>query len=168
MDTTTNSDETLAITGPDTFVAGRSPRPVHAGRGRSIGAGTVYPQLNFPLPSLPIASETMAELRHQHADIVEKAPSRAVVLTLSAEMIAEVSSRRRVRRITFAASAPLRAAPAAGELSLAPPELRSFERLSARTEALPADEEVFLADVLPRVDPSKVRLEEDDLEGLAP
>ena len=87
-----------------------------------------------------------------------------VVLELSAEIIAEATPYRRVRRAAIATLASLRAATAGGVLELGRGELRWLDRLSAAAEALPDDEEAFIAQALPLVDSAKVRLEEYELE----
>ena len=80
MSTTTNSYDTLAISHLDSFVFGRCPAPVRAGHELMIGAGTVYPELNFTLPPMSISAETMSEVRHQYASMVDEALVRAVAL----------------------------------------------------------------------------------------
>ena len=46
----------LAVGGLDEFVFGRCPRPLKVGRGLVLGAGTVYPELNFTLPPMHISA----------------------------------------------------------------------------------------------------------------
>ena len=80
MSTTTHRYRSLAINDIDAFVFGRCPRPVRVGDELTIGAGTVYPELNFTLPPMSITADTMAEVRRQYADMADEALSRAVAL----------------------------------------------------------------------------------------
>lgn len=80
MSGTTHSYTTLAISDLDSFVFGHCSRPVRAGRGLTIGAGTVYPELNFTLPPMSIAAETIADVRSQYTEMIEEALARAVAL----------------------------------------------------------------------------------------
>ena len=53
----------LSISNLDDFVYGVSPKPVALQNSLVIGSGTVYPELNFTLPSMVITPETMDEVR---------------------------------------------------------------------------------------------------------
>lgn len=83
-----------------------------------------------------------------------------VVLALAAEMVAEPTPYRRTRRAAQSALACLQVAGAAGELAYSKLEQRWLDRLSKAAEALPEDEDEFIAGVLPGVDTGKVRLSE--------
>jgi methanol---5-hydroxybenzimidazolylcobamide Co-methyltransferase len=87
-----------------------------------------------------------------------------VVLELAAEIVAEPSPYRRVRRATVATLESLRRAHAAGELTLPAREVSWLERLSSAADELPEDEDPFVRETLARVELSKVRLEEYELE----
>ena len=70
----------LAITELDEFVYGRCPRPLAVGRGLTLGAGTVYPELNFTLAPMAINATTMADVRREYSHMVDQACARAVAL----------------------------------------------------------------------------------------
>ncbi len=70
----------LSIPNLDDFVYGVSPRPVALQNGLVIGGGTVYPELNFTLPSMVITPETMEEVRAQYTQMITEACTRAVEL----------------------------------------------------------------------------------------
>lgn len=53
----------LAIQRSEDVVFGRPPHPPMLRNGLSIGAGTVYPELNFTLPPMSISADTMPEVR---------------------------------------------------------------------------------------------------------
>ena len=70
----------LAIEDVDGLLFGVAPRPVRTRSGMVIGGGTVYPELNFTLPPMEIADETMPEIRRQYREIIEGATLRAAEL----------------------------------------------------------------------------------------
>ncbi|NLF16446.1 MAG: methanol--corrinoid methyltransferase [Lentisphaerae bacterium] len=70
----------LAISRPEDLIFGRAPRPVRTRSGMVIGGGTVYPELNFTLPPMPIDAGTLPEIRRQYADIISGATQRAAEL----------------------------------------------------------------------------------------
>ena len=69
-----------AIRDPRDLVFGRSPRPVHCGFDLNIGAGTVFPEVNFTLPILTISSESWSEVRAHYEEIAKNILKRAVAL----------------------------------------------------------------------------------------
>ncbi len=71
---------TLSITNLADFVFGVSPKPVTLKNGLVIGGGQVYPELNFTLPSMQIAPETMEEVHTQYSQMITEACKRAVEL----------------------------------------------------------------------------------------
>lgn len=71
---------TLAISKPEELIFGRSLKPVRSRRGLVIGAGKVYPELNFTLPPMALTGETFPEVREQYRGIVTDALARAVDL----------------------------------------------------------------------------------------
>lgn len=73
----------LAISNLDDFIFGTSPKPVVLKNGLVIGGGTVYPELNFTLPSMMITPETMDEVRQQYTQMITGACTRAVELYAS-------------------------------------------------------------------------------------
>lgn len=70
----------LAIDSLDDFVFGRAPYPVTTKSGLVIGGGTVYPELNFTLPTMEIQVATMREVREQYAQMIEGVCRRAAEL----------------------------------------------------------------------------------------
>lgn len=71
----------LAISKLDDFIYGACPRPVRLPNGLVIGGGVVYPELNFTLPGMSIAPETMDEVRAQYTQMITEACTRAVELS---------------------------------------------------------------------------------------
>jgi methanol--5-hydroxybenzimidazolylcobamide Co-methyltransferase len=67
----------LAITDPRQLIFGTAPHPVKTRRGLVIGGGTVFPELNFTLPTMTICEETLPEVRSRYTDIVTEALQRA-------------------------------------------------------------------------------------------
>ncbi len=70
----------LTISNLDDFIFGSSPHPVTLKNGLSIGAGQVFPELNFTLPGMSITAESMPDVRRQYTQMVEEACQRAVEL----------------------------------------------------------------------------------------
>ena len=128
----------LAVAGLDEFVFGRCPRPLEVGRGLVLGAGTVYPELNFTLPPMHIDASTMVDVRREYTGMIEQACARAVALqvpglvvefellpdlTLQPEWGAEVTAILRQTLDKFAASDGL-----ANALRVTPNDIREFVR----------------------------------------
>jgi methanol---5-hydroxybenzimidazolylcobamide Co-methyltransferase len=61
--------ETLAITRPEDLRFGVAPHPVSCGYGMHIGAGAVYPELNFTLPVMSIEEATWQEVRTHYQEL---------------------------------------------------------------------------------------------------
>jgi methanol--5-hydroxybenzimidazolylcobamide Co-methyltransferase len=70
----------LAIPDADDLVFGTAPRPLRTRSGLEIGAGTVYPELNFTLPPMALEESTFAEVRAHYEQIVSGALKRAAEL----------------------------------------------------------------------------------------
>ncbi len=70
----------LAISSLDAFVYGVSPKPVTLKNNLVIGGGTVYPELNFTLPSMEINEAMMPEVVAQYTQMIGEACTRAVEL----------------------------------------------------------------------------------------
>jgi methanol---5-hydroxybenzimidazolylcobamide Co-methyltransferase len=70
----------LAVSSLDDFVYGTSPKPVTLPNGLTIGGGTVYPELNFTLPSMETTAEAMPEVYAQYTQMINEACTRAVEL----------------------------------------------------------------------------------------
>lgn len=71
---------TLALDHADDLIYGRAPRPVTCGHGLTIGAGTVYPEINFTLPPMEITAATWPEVEAQYGQMIAGVFSRAVDL----------------------------------------------------------------------------------------
>ena len=61
--------DTLAITRPEDLRFGVAPHPVSCGYGIQIGAGEVYPELNFTLPVMSIEDATWQEVRAHYLEM---------------------------------------------------------------------------------------------------
>lgn len=72
----------LAISSETELVFGRSPKPVTCGRGLTVGAGTVYPELNFTLPPMLIDEAGWEQVRSHYDQIGEAVVRRASALSL--------------------------------------------------------------------------------------
>ena len=83
-----------------------------------------------------------------------------VVLDLAAQIIAEPTPYLRTRKAAQATFARLRRAAAEGDLTFSKIETRWLDRLSAKADSLPEDEDEFIKSVLPEVNHSKVHLTE--------
>lgn len=128
----------LAISALDAFVFGRCPRPLSVGRGLVIGAGTVYPELNFTLPPMQINAQTMSQVCDEYTQMINEVCARAVALhvpglvvefellpdlTLQPEWGAEVTARLRSCLDAYHASDGLKNA-----LRVTPNDIREFVR----------------------------------------
>jgi methanol---5-hydroxybenzimidazolylcobamide Co-methyltransferase len=72
--------ETMAIETLDEFVFGRSPKPVTTKRGVKIGAGQVFPEVNFTLPPMNCNEETWPQVVRHYREMVRAVANRAVHL----------------------------------------------------------------------------------------
>ena len=70
----------LAYENQQDFMYGSSPKPVILKNGLSIGGGSIYPELNFTMPTMTINESTMPEVLRQYREIMEGACKRAVEL----------------------------------------------------------------------------------------
>lgn len=70
----------MAVAKAADLLFGRSPRPLTTRRGMVIGGGTVYPELNFTLPTMSVNAETMPRVLEHYREIIEGATRRAVEL----------------------------------------------------------------------------------------
>jgi len=61
--------ESLTITRPEDLRFGVAPQPVSCGYGIHIGAGEVYPELNFTLPIMSIEEATWEEVRAHYQEL---------------------------------------------------------------------------------------------------
>jgi len=70
----------LAIRHLDDFIYGTSPKPVTLKNGLVIGAGTIFPEINFTLPDMLISAETMPRVRAEYTQMIRETCTRAVEL----------------------------------------------------------------------------------------
>lgn len=70
----------LAYTAPRDLVFGRAAQPVGCGFNLVIGAGQVYPEVNFTLPPMSITDATWAEVRGHYEEIADGVVKRALAL----------------------------------------------------------------------------------------
>ena len=82
MTQTVRQFSALAIPSADRLLYGVSPHPLECGLGLTIGAGTVYPEVNFTLPAMNIAEETWADVVAHYAEMAGQILRRAVSLAV--------------------------------------------------------------------------------------
>ena len=70
----------LSISENAGLVFGRAPKPVECGFGLSIGAGLVFPEVNFTLPALEISESTWTEVLGHYQEIAKGVLRRAVAM----------------------------------------------------------------------------------------
>lgn len=83
-----------------------------------------------------------------------------VVLQIAAEIVKEPTPYTRTRQAALATLTALRQAHADGELDLAACEVAWLDRLSSQADALPEEEDAFIAQMVDTIDTSKVRLDQ--------
>jgi methanol---5-hydroxybenzimidazolylcobamide Co-methyltransferase len=76
----TQTYSTLAIPASEDLVYGFCPHPVQCGLGLTIGAGTVFPEVNFTLPALQIDEGTWAQVLSHYEEMARHILRRAVAL----------------------------------------------------------------------------------------
>ncbi len=70
----------LCVSDPDELIFGRAPKPVECGHGLSIGAGTVYAEVNFTLPTMALDDSTYAETIRIYEETARAVVARATAL----------------------------------------------------------------------------------------
>jgi methanol--5-hydroxybenzimidazolylcobamide Co-methyltransferase len=70
----------LAIPGQDQLLFGVCPHPLTCGLGLTIGAGTVFPEVNFTLPPISIGDDTWNEVKAHYEEMAKQILRRAVAL----------------------------------------------------------------------------------------
>jgi methanol--5-hydroxybenzimidazolylcobamide Co-methyltransferase len=75
--------QTPLLRSSEQLVFGRAPRPVRCGLGLEIGAGQVYPEINFTLPPMLIEEATWTRVREIYAGIIDGLLARARDLALA-------------------------------------------------------------------------------------
>jgi methanol--5-hydroxybenzimidazolylcobamide Co-methyltransferase len=83
-----------------------------------------------------------------------------VVIDLARQIIAQPTAYSRTRAAALATLARLRAAYSAHAFLLSPAEARWLDRLSAQADELPEDEDELINQVVPYLDPHKIRLDQ--------
>jgi methanol--5-hydroxybenzimidazolylcobamide Co-methyltransferase len=70
----------LAVDNANGLVFGRAAKPVHCGLDLEIGAGLVFPEVNFTLPAIDITAATWAQVVAHYEEIARNVLKRAVSL----------------------------------------------------------------------------------------
>lgn len=70
----------LAISDPDDLLYGRAIHPLTTRRGLVIGGGTVYPELNFTLPTMLVEDGNLDAIDRHYRQIIDDATLRAAEL----------------------------------------------------------------------------------------
>ncbi|HPT85918.1 MAG TPA: methyltransferase MtaB domain-containing protein [Bacillota bacterium] len=81
----------LAYDSSDELVYSRAKYPINLSNGMSIGGGTLYPEINFTLPPMPIEESTMPEILGIYKDIIEGICKRAKELSVPG-FVAEIET----------------------------------------------------------------------------
>lgn len=71
-----------ALATADLLMFGRCPEPVRTRSGLTLGAGEVYPEINFTLPPMPITPETWPKIREIYSQLMDALLGRAHDLAL--------------------------------------------------------------------------------------
>jgi len=80
MEKTALKYSALAIPNTDDLLYGVSPHPLACGLGLTIGAGQVFPEVNFTLPAMNIEAGTWAEVVAHYEEMASQILRRAVSL----------------------------------------------------------------------------------------
>jgi methanol--5-hydroxybenzimidazolylcobamide Co-methyltransferase len=88
-----------------------------------------------------------------------------VVLRISRDIAEEETPYRRTRAAVRSALDEIRAAVAENRLNLEPREVKWLDRMQADVDSLPDDEETFIEEMIPTVDPNRCLLGEYGLEA---
>jgi methanol--5-hydroxybenzimidazolylcobamide Co-methyltransferase len=70
----------LAVAACEDLVFGNAPRPVHCGFGLTIGAGMVFPEVNFTLPAMAVDESTWSAVLAHYDEMGVNILKRAVAL----------------------------------------------------------------------------------------
>ncbi len=70
----------LVVTCPDDLVFGTCAKPVRCGFGLEIGAGTVFPEVNFTLPAIAVSDDTWPRVVAHYDEMARNILKRAVSL----------------------------------------------------------------------------------------
>ncbi|MGB8258764.1 MAG: methyltransferase MtaB domain-containing protein [Terracidiphilus sp.] len=80
IETPVRTYSTLAIQDPDALLYGVCPHPLACGLGLTIGAGQVFPEVNFTLPPMSIEDATWARVVAHYKEMAEQILRRAASL----------------------------------------------------------------------------------------
>lgn len=70
--------KSLAVSNPDDLIFGTAPKPVKTRNyGLLIGGGTLYPELNFTVPTMKLEQATLKEMYGHYEEIARRALKRA-------------------------------------------------------------------------------------------
>ncbi|MGO8757582.1 MAG: methyltransferase MtaB domain-containing protein [Terracidiphilus sp.] len=72
----------LAIPNQDRLLYGVCPHPLACGLGLTIGAGAVFPEVNFTLPPITIGDDTWADVKAHYEEMAAQILRRAVALAV--------------------------------------------------------------------------------------
>ena len=72
----------LAIPSQNQLVFGTCPHPLACGLGLTLGAGQVFPEVNFTLPPISITSETWSDVTAHYEEMAAQILRRAVALSV--------------------------------------------------------------------------------------
>lgn len=72
--------KTIEISSLDTFVYGRSPKPVTTARGVELGTGLVFPEVNFTLPAMNCNEQTWPKVVAHYTEMIDSVIRRSVEL----------------------------------------------------------------------------------------
>jgi len=72
--------DSLTIPDADDLVFGRAPHPLRCGHELELGAGAVFPEVNFTLPAIAITDATWSEILAQYREMTEGVLQRARAL----------------------------------------------------------------------------------------
>lgn len=70
----------LAVSDPRDLVFGRAPTPVTCGLGLKLGAGAVFPEVNFTLPRMALTNSTWSDALAQYREMAQAVLDRARAL----------------------------------------------------------------------------------------
>jgi methanol---5-hydroxybenzimidazolylcobamide Co-methyltransferase len=72
--------KTIEISSLDTFIYGRSPKPVITDRGLEIGTGIVFPEVNFTLPAMNCNAQTWPKVVAHYTEMIDDVIRRSIEL----------------------------------------------------------------------------------------
>ncbi len=72
--------KTMAVSSPQELIFGTAPKPVTCGTGIVIGGGTVFPEVNFTLPTMNVDKTTWPEVVAHYEEMATNIFKRAVAM----------------------------------------------------------------------------------------